>query len=32
MMDRLGAWEEILAHDPPPAERGYARAMWHYAQ
>jgi tetratricopeptide (TPR) repeat protein len=32
VMVRLGAWDEILAQPAPPAERSYARAMWHYAQ
>jgi tetratricopeptide (TPR) repeat protein len=32
LMVGLGAWDEILAQTPPPEERRYARAMWHYAQ
>jgi tetratricopeptide (TPR) repeat protein len=29
---QLGAWDNILASPPPPDDRTYARAMWHYAQ
>ena len=31
-MARFGAWDEILAEPPPPAEFAYTTAMWHYVR